>query len=53
LTARAKRVYEAGGPAGFFAPLTGPLVPPADVLWCGRNSSPAAYLERLHRTGKP
>jgi len=48
LTARAKRIYEAGGPACFFAPLTGALVPPADVLWCGRNSSAAAYLERLY-----
>ena len=47
-TARAKRIYETGGPACFFAPLQEPLSPPADVLWCGRSSSQAAYLDRLY-----
>jgi len=44
----AKQAYENGGQPCFFAPLPDSSPPEGDVLWCGRESSQAAYLNALH-----
>jgi len=43
-----QRDYETGGQPSFFEPLSETLHTGGDVLWCGKGSRTAAYLNHLH-----
>ena len=46
-----QRIYENGGQACFFAPLNENLQSSGNVLWCGKDSCTATYLNDLHLAG--
>lgn len=41
-------IYGKGGSVCIFEPLKAGFTPNRDVLWCGKNSAPADFLNRLH-----